>query len=136
MSLVLDASVALSWVFQDETSPETIDIAIKVRKKGAIVPALWHLELINIIILGERRGRIIQIETTERLSFLASLPIVTDPETINRAWSDILSLARTHGLTSYDATYFELAIRKNLPLATLDKKLSAAAKSIGVAVLP
>jgi predicted nucleic acid-binding protein len=136
MSCVLDASIALSWCFQDETSPQTDEFAADVAETGAIVPALWHLELINTIILGERRGRITLAETTERLNFLASLPIITEPETINRAWSEILLLARAHQLTSYDATYLELAIRKNLPLATLDKKLISAAKVAGVSLLP
>ena len=83
----------------------------------AVVPSLWHLEVGNSLLVGERRGRSTQADTVNWLKFLNALPIAVDGETVTRAWSDVLSLARTHGLSAYDAAYLELALRRGLPLA-------------------
>ena len=69
-----------------------------------------------------------------RLELIAELPTATDNETTARAWREILALARAEGLTTYDATYSELAIRRGLPLQTQDEALIRAAKRSGVTV--
>ena len=133
-ALVIDSSAALSWCFEDEASPESDALFEQVRDQGAVVPGLWHLEVANVLLQAERRGRIAPGDVTMRLELIAELPITTDNETTARAWREILALARAEGLTTYDATYLELAIRRGLPLQTKDAALITAAKRSGVAV--
>jgi predicted nucleic acid-binding protein len=134
--LVLDCSIAVGWCFEDEASAETDALLDRVRDEGAVVPALWHLELGNVLLQAEKRGRIAAGDVTTRLELIAELPITTDHETSARAWRETLSLARAQGLTSHDASYLELAIRRGLPLLTRDRDLAAAAARLGVAVFP
>jgi predicted nucleic acid-binding protein len=131
-AVVLDSSAALTWCFEDEVTAETEALLERVRTGGAVVPRLWHLEIVNALLVGERRGRLQFGRTATLLGLLASLPIVTDDETGGRAFGDTLHLARAHALTAYDASYLELALRRNLPLATLDDGLGRAAARSGV----
>jgi predicted nucleic acid-binding protein len=133
-AIVIDSSAALSWCFEDEASPESDALFERVRDQGAIVPGLWHLEVANVLLEAEKRGRIATGDVATRLELIAELPIATDTETTARAWREILALARAEGLTTYDATYLELAIRRGLPLQTKDETLIAAAERSGVAV--
>jgi predicted nucleic acid-binding protein len=133
--LVLDASAAAAWCFEDEASAATDALLDRVKLNGAVVPALWHLELGNVLVVAERRGRTIQGGIAARFALLAQLPIAVDPETTGRAWREIVNLARSEGLTAYDAAYLELAIRRGLPLATRDAALLGAARRTGVATL-
>ena len=135
MSIVLDVSVALAWCFEDEASTECDAIAERVGDEGAVVPALWHLELGNVLLQAERRGRIAMDDIHARLDLLRAMPIKIDTETAGRAWTDILLLAHSEMLTTYDAAYLELALRLRAPLATRDKQLIAAALKRGVVVL-
>jgi predicted nucleic acid-binding protein len=133
-ALVIDSSAALSWCFEDEASPGSDALFEQVRDHGGLVPALWHLEVANVPLQAEKRGRITAADVATRLELIAELPITTDDETIARAWREILALARAEGLTTYDATYLELAIRRGLPLVTKDAALIAAAGRRGVAI--
>jgi len=134
--LVLDASIALAWCFDDEASPATEALLDQVSTHGAVVPTLWHLELGNVLLAAERRGRTVQGGIVVRLRLFARLPIETDVETSERAWRETLVLARAEQLTLYDGAYLELAVRRGLPLATKDRDLAAAAKRVAVAVWP
>jgi len=133
-ALVIDSSAALSWCFEDEASPETDALFERVRDLGAVVPGLWHLEVANVLLQAEKRGRITGGDVTMRLDLIAALPITTDSETTARAWREILALARAQGLTTYDAAYLELAIRRGLPLQTKDEALIGAAERCNVTV--
>jgi predicted nucleic acid-binding protein len=133
-ALVIDSSAALSWCFEDEASPQSDALFEQIRDQGAVVPGLWHLEVANVLLQAEKRGRITTADVTMRLDLIAELPIATDNETTERAWREILALARAEGLTTYDATYLELAIRHGLPLLTKDEALIAAAERTGVAI--
>lgn len=133
---VVDSSIALTWCFEDEASPETDRLFERVRDDGAVVPGLWHLEVANVLLQAERRGRIGRAGVARRLMLISDLPIATDQETTPRAWRETLSLARAEGLTAYDAAYLELAERRGLPLMTRDNDLGAAAKRLGVTVFP
>jgi predicted nucleic acid-binding protein len=135
-AVVIDSSVALSWCFDDEASPATEAVLDQIRREGGVVPSLWHLELANVLLRAERRGRNIPGGVTARLEYVGRLRIETDGETVGRAWREILALARAEGLTTYDAAYLELAARRGLPLATKDQALAEAARRVGVAVLP
>lgn len=136
MSVVIDSSIALTWCFKDEASAETEILFEQVRDEGAIVPGLWHLEVSNVLLQAEKRGRIKPADVKARLDLIAALPISVDLETAARAWREILTLARAESLTSYDATYLELALRAGLPLLTKDKELARAAIKFGVEVFP
>ena len=136
MTLVIDASIALAWCFEDEASPESDAIADRVRQSGAIVPGLFALEIGNILLQAERKGRLSAAAVSERLELLGQLALVTDMETAGRAWRETQNLARALRLTTYDAAYLELALRMGATLATRDRDLAAAARSLGVPVLP
>ena len=129
---VLDGSIVLAWYFADESDPYADSVAAALPVATAIVPSLFHLELANILVVGERRKRSTEAQATAFLARLAGLPIVLDGQTATRAWSDTIALARSHGLSAYDAAYLELAVRESMPLATLDDQLKTAAKAIGV----
>lgn len=133
---VLDCSIAVAWLFDDETSPETDALLDRLKADGALVPGLWRLELGNALTQAERRNRIAAAQIAAYLDLLDRLPIVTDAETESRALREILTLARTENLTTYDAAYLELAMRRNVELATRDRALIQAARDIGVETLP
>ena len=130
---VLDCSVAMAWYFKDEANADANAVRRSLSGVGAVVPALWPLEVANILVSGERRGRGTEAEAGKWLRYLQMLPIRVDDETATRAWSDTLHVARSYGLSAYDACYLELALRLGLPLASLDETLKAAATSAGVA---
>ncbi len=133
---VLDCSIAAAWLFEDEASPETDGLLEQLRNEGALVPNLWHLEVSNVLLQAEKRKRITSTQIATRLDLLVSLPIVSDEESDGRAFREILSLARAQALTTYDAAYLELAIRRGIPLATRDKALLRAARNTDVITLP
>lgn len=133
--LVLDSSVTLAWFLPDERRAGADVLLDRVISAGAIAPALWPIEVGNAFLVAQRHGRVSQAERTQAFGLLASLPIDIDPATGVHAWTVTLSLAEQHGLTLYDAVYLELALRQNLPLASLDRQLRRAATTAGVAVL-
>ena len=137
MNFVVDSSFALAWVLQDETTPET-DQALDSLGQGAkaFTPALWRWEVANALLMVEQRKRATITEINSHLALLRSLPIELDETAHDQAWTATFSLARKHKLTSYDASYLELALRRVLPLATLDAELAVAAKLENVALLP
>lgn len=131
---VLDCSVVFAWFFADEANSYADAVAESLLQTTAIVPSLWTLEVANTLIVGERRRRSTQAQADTFLSRLTRLPIMVDDETAQQAWSATLDLARQHVLSSYDACYLELALRKNAPLATLDENLKKVATKIGVSL--
>jgi len=135
MSLVLDCSIALAWIYADETTEPVRQVFDAVSEGGAWVPGLWRLEVANVLEMGVRRKRHDAAFRDSTLADLAQLPIQPDTETDRQAWDATLRLAERHQLTLYDAAYLELALRRNLPLATLDDDLRRAAKAEKVKVL-
>ncbi len=135
MSLVLDSSVTLAWLFSDELTDPVRQVFERVTMSRAWVPALWRLEVANSLHMAVRRRRIDVAFRDASLSDLALLNIGTDPDTDSFAWSDTLQLADAHSLTLYDAAYLELAQRLGVPLATLDEDLRKAAYAVGVGLL-
>ena len=131
---ILDGSVAMAWFFKDESSPYADRVAGSFSTWRAVVPAIWHLEIANAVLMGERRGRSTEAQASRWFTYLRSLPVALDEETNQRAWGDVLHLGRAHRLSAYDAAYLELAVRRGLELASLDDKLKAAASALGVAL--
>ena len=132
MSVVLDSSVTLAWVYGDEATEAVRVVFESLDDGGAWVPALWRLEVANVLEMGVRRGRHDAAFRDATLADLALLPIRLDPETDQHAWGATARLAARHRLTLYDAAYLELARRRDVPLASLDQELRAAAVSEGV----
>ena len=135
MSLVLDSSVTLAWLHADETSPASAAVFERIAETGAWVPSLWRLEVANVLEMGVRKGRYDSEFRDAMLADLAVLPIRRDLETDNQAWGTTARLAARHRLTLYEAAYLELAMRRGLPLATVDKELRPAAVAEGVPLL-
>jgi predicted nucleic acid-binding protein len=135
LSLVLDSSAALAWIYAEETTDAVRRIFDSVAEDGAVVPAIWRLEVANSLTVAVRRGRIDVGYRNAALADLALLDIATDPHTYDCSWTTTLSLADRFRLTLYDAAYLELAHRRLLPLASLDAELRAAGLALGVVVL-
>ena len=135
MSLVLDSSAVLAWIYQDERTELALRIFERVAASGAWVPALWRLEVANGLRTGLRLGRIDLPDRDAALSDLAMLRITADMETESHAWTSTLQLSDRFNLTVYDAAYLELAQRRALPLATFDEPLRAAARRCRVALI-
>ncbi len=133
---VLDVSVTMAWCFKDEASPQTWAILERLQDEGAVVPPLWASEAANVLLLAERRKRITAAQVSAFVDQLLRLPIRVAEQTIERTFREICSLGRSARLTAYDAGYLDLAIRRQLPLATTDRALMAAAGQMGVVVLP
>jgi predicted nucleic acid-binding protein len=135
MNLVLECSIALTWIYADETTEPVRQVFDTVSEGGAWVPGLWRLEVANVLEMGVRRKRHDAAFRDSTLADLAQLPIQVDTETDRQAWDATLRLAERHQLTLYDAAYLELALRRNLPLASLDEDLRRAARAEKVKVL-
>jgi predicted nucleic acid-binding protein len=135
VSLVLDSSATLAWIYSDETTDPIRRLFDAVGDDGAFVPALWRLEIANSLTVAVRRGRIEANFRRAALTDLALLDIAIDDQTDVHAWGETLRVADFFQLTVYDAAYLELAQRRNLPLATLDGELRAAAKSLGLGLM-
>lgn len=132
---MLDASMALSWFFEDEQTPAgraAMDHAIE---RGAIAPSLWKLEVANVLRMSVRRGRCTMAFADQTIADLIDLDVEIDSEMADHAWAATRALAHDRGLTLYDAAYLEVALRRALPLATCDKRLDAAARGLGLTVL-
>lgn len=135
MTFVLDSSVALAWCFEDERTDTTDALLREVAATGAAAPGLWPLEVLNGLTMGERRGRLDADKRKSLGGFLRDLPVSIDDETAAQAWDVTATLAARFQLTVYDAAYLELAQRLAVPLATRDRALRGAARSLGVALL-
>ncbi len=132
--LVIDSSVAIAWCFPDERDTYSQAVLDALATQPAIVPGLWHLEVANTLLVGERRRRSTSADTVKWIGYLSALPVSIDGETKANAFGTTLSLAREHGLSVYDAAYLELAMRRGLVLTTLDQKLKGAAEVAGVSL--
>lgn len=133
MNFVLDASVTLGWAFEDERDELSLTVLDMLEGSEAITPHIWPLEVANGLLTAERRGRIDPADANRFAALLLELPIVVEPVERSRPLLAARSLARTHDLSAYDASYLEAAIRHGVPLATGDGRLAAAAEEAGVA---
>lgn len=135
MSLILDTSVTIAWLYAERVTFAVEDVFTRLEVSEAWVPSLWRLEVANVLLIGIRRKRHNTIFRDAALTDLAQLPIRVDLDTDHFAWDTTVRLADQHGLTLYDAAYLEVALRRKLPLATLDCELCKAAEAEGVELL-
>jgi len=127
--------MTVAWCFKEERTPATDAIQDRLVVEEALVPEHWFLEVANALLVGERRKRIKAADVSQFLRELNNLLIRVDDQLPMRAFDHILPLSRTHALTTYDAAYLDLALRRQLPLASLDYDLRRAATALGVQVL-
>lgn len=135
MSLVVDASIALTWCFSDEQTPATVAVLYRVVDRTAFAPSVWPFEVLDALASAQRHGRCNAADRLRLTGFLRQLPIAIDEDTLHHAWTTTVELADRFRLTMYDAAYLELAHRQSLPLATLDGDLRRAATTVGVSLL-
>jgi len=132
---VIDNSVVMTWCFKDEINQYADAILDRLEVSTAVVPSIWPLEVGNVLLVAERKKRLSKTDSTRFIALLTGLPIIIEQELPERMMKDILALAREHQLSTYDASYLDLAMRKGLPIATLDNKLKATAKRSQVPIL-
>lgn len=138
MNFVLDNSVTMRWFFGDGKPAELRYAGLvldSLNKASAIVPVTWGLEVANVIARAEAKAIVTEARSRTFLELLEGINVEVDQATFSRSLSDTLQLARRYRLSAYDASYLELALRRSLPLATLDEDLQKAAKNAGVARL-
>jgi len=135
MSVVVDASMAIAWLFDDERTAAAHAVMRRVVAEGALVPTLWRLEVANVLRNAVRRSRCDDAYADRSLARLGRLAIQSDEDTDRQAWGVTRQLSREENLTLYDAAYLELALRKRIPLASCDADLIAAAERRAVEVL-
>jgi predicted nucleic acid-binding protein len=135
LNFVVDASVALAWCFEEESQPYSEKVLDLFARSSALVPGIWPLEIVNALMVGERRGWLTEAQTARFVQLLGNLPIDVVAPDLTITFGSVLATARAHGLSSYDAAYLELAARHGLPLASLDERLVKAADAAGVALV-
>ena len=134
-SFVVDNSVVMSWCFKDEEDRYADAVLDRLSEAAAFVPSIWPLEVVNVLLAAERERRLNEADSVRFVTLLSQLPIMVEYERPERIMQDLLALARTNTLSSYDASYLNLAMRKGVPLATLDTRLREAAKKTQVPIL-
>ena len=133
---VLDCSVAISWCLPDEVDAYAEAILDRLtsieRSIAAVVPSIWSLELANVFLVSERCQRISQEDVATAISLINQLPIKVNSAISPEILNSILEIGRKYNLAAYDAAYIELAIRLDIPLATNDRRLIAAAQQSNI----
>jgi predicted nucleic acid-binding protein len=132
--IVIDASVALAWCFPDEASDYADSVLLALENETAIVPAIWAVELANALLVGERRKRIHQPEVRRFVELVMGLSVVQDGQASANTVSNIVPLGREYNLSAYDAAYLDVAVRHEIPLATLDHALRKACTTAGIKI--
>jgi predicted nucleic acid-binding protein len=133
--LVLDCSMTMAWAFRDETTPGTLSVLELAAHEACVAPSVWPLEVCNAVLTAQRRGRFTSDDVPLFLGLVGDLCVSVDDLTLQQTVESVLPLAVQHALSSYDAAYLELALRKGAPLATLDAGLARAARAAGVAII-
>lgn len=131
---VIDNSVVMAWCFEDKANAYADSVLESLESAEAVVPAIWPLEIGNVLLVAERRRRLGKADVARFLELIGDLPITVEQETPARMLTDILSLARQFDLSTYDASYLDLAMRSGLAIATQDRSLRRAARKCGVSV--
>ncbi len=132
---VVDNSVVMSWCFKDETNKYADAILHKLSEARAVVPSIWPLEVVNVLLVAERRKRLSEANSTRFITLLTQLPIIVEQERPENMMKELLTFARANNLSSYDASYLDLAMKRGYPIATSDNKLIQAARRIDVQIL-
>jgi predicted nucleic acid-binding protein len=134
-SFVVDNSIVMSWCFKDETNDYADAVLELFSEAKAFVPSIWPLEVVNVLLVAERKKRLTKTDSVHFIKLLSQLPIIVEHEQPKRIMTDLSVLARTNNLSSYDASYLHLSMKKGIPIATSDARLIEAAKIENVSIL-
>jgi predicted nucleic acid-binding protein len=129
---ILDASVALAWVLEEQQAANANSVLAKLRTDTAAAPSIWPVEVANALLAAQRRGRLPAARVSQAIAFVLALQIEVRHAALEATLIDTRELARRESLTVYDASYLDLAMREGVALATLDQALMAAANRVGV----
>lgn len=132
---VIDNSIVMTWCFEDETNVYADAVLNYLSQATAIVPSIWTLEVVNVLLVAERRQRLNQTASARFLGLISNLPIKVEQDLLEKRMGELLALGRANQLSSYDAAYLELAMRYGVPIASLDQKLIDAAHNVSVPIL-
>jgi predicted nucleic acid-binding protein len=132
---VVDNSVVMAWCFKDEESRYADEVLDYLSDTTAIVPSIWPLEVLNVLLVAEKRKRLSEADSVRFISLLSQLPIMVEYEPPEGNMKELLAFARSNSLSSYDAAYLYLSMRKGIPVATLDNQLLIAARKVNVPIL-
>jgi len=136
VTFVLDNSVAMRWCFEETAHPYAESILDRLEAgEEAVVPVMWLYEASAVLARAQNRGTLAAPKAGEFIDELQSLNISADLESVARIFPDVHHIALTHRLTSYDASHLELALRRGLPLATLDDRLIRASQAPGISII-
>lgn len=135
-AFVLDASVSAGWIFSDQSDEYTARTLQALQAASCLVPDLWYLEMANVLLTAERKGKFARSDTSLAIEALSRLPIETKGSETASVLAGILDLGRDFGLSSYDAAYLDLALGEGLPLATRDRELASALVKAGGRLWP
>ena len=134
-SFVVDNSVVMAWCFKNEINLYADSVLDSLEHFTAIVPSIWPLEVGNVLLVAERKNRLSAADSIRFIALLSQLPITVDQEPPERMIKEIFALAQTHKLSTYDASYLDLAMKRGISIATLDDRLLYAAKQNNVSVM-
>lgn len=129
---VVDTSVVMAWCFEDESDVYSDRVLESFIDSEAVVPGIWPLEVGNVLLVAERKKRITRTSAVRFIELLGGLPITVEQETTGRIPGEVLALAREQGLSTYDASYLDLAMKEGLPISTRDASLRKAARRCAV----
>ena len=133
-SFVVDNSIVMSWCFKDETNQYADIVLERLSEATAFVPSIWPFEVVNVLLVAERKRRLSKADSVRFITLLSQLPIIVEHERPERIMADLLPLSRANNLSSYDASYLDLSMRKGIPIANLDTRLIEAAKMANVPI--
>lgn len=134
-SFVIDNSIVMAWAFEDEVNAYADAVLEKLSTDTALAPSIWPLEVVNVLLVAERRKRLKQADSVRFVTLLSQLPIFVEREWPDNQMEELLAVGRANNLSSYDASYLSLAMRMGLPLATLDQKLLEVAQQLEIGLL-
>jgi len=130
----IDCSFAAALFLPDKASSQVNRFFSEHSDSRSLhVPMVWWYEVTNVLCVAERRRILKEVDVRKITGLLSGFPMETDDARGFPYISRLYEVARTYGLSSYDAAYLELAMRIDAQLATLDKELVAAASASGVA---
>jgi predicted nucleic acid-binding protein len=133
-SFVIDTSIVMSWCFKDETNAYADAVLESLSESTAFVPSIWPLEVANVLLVAERKKRLTDAGSVRFITLLSQLPIIVENDRPETIMTTLLALARANNLSSYDASYLHLSIRKGISIATLDSRMTEAAKKVNVTI--
>jgi predicted nucleic acid-binding protein len=131
---VLDCSISASWFLLDESNVAAQAVLERLSDEEAVVPALWTIEMVNVLLVAERKERISSSDAARAVEIISNLPVFVEPADL-ATMKSCRAIAKEHSLSSYDACYLEIAMRLGLPLASLDRGLITAARNSGIRLL-